>query len=240
MLVLSANPHDQVGVFFQYTTTQDEFLADESIPVGREQFGLLSQDINAWAAGVDYAFNDMVHLGLTYGWDEFTAVQKSRNANPPPDPTWTDPARNWFMDNKERVNTVLAYVDLLGLAQSKADVRIGYEMNDSENNFDYSGPRIESLTAANQFIPLPAVVNDWRRFTVDFKYFVSKAVGIGVGYWYEDLNIEDWNTLDSGGPVGFFPQDGNPRIDWLGGLMTGYGNRPYSGGRVFARMLYRF
>ncbi len=240
MLILSANPHDQVGVFFQFTTTRDTFLGDESIPVGREQFGLLSQDINAWAAGLDYAFNDMVHFGFTYGWDEFAAVQKSRNANPPPDPSWTDPARNWFMDNNEKVNTVLAYVDLLGLMESKADLRVGYEMNDSENNFDYYGPRIDSLTAANQFIPLPNVVNDWRRFTVDFKYFVSRAVGVGVGYWYENFDVTDWNTLDSGGPVGFFPQDGQPRIDWLGGLMTGYGNRPYSGGRFFTRLLYRF
>jgi len=240
MLVLSANPHDQVGVFFQYTTTRDTFLADDSIPVGREQFGLLSQDINAWAVGADYAVNDMVHFGLTYGWDEFSALQKSRNANPPPDPTWIDPARNWFLDNNEKVNTVMAYVDLIGLAQSKADLRVGYEMNDSKNAFDYSGPRIDSLTAAGQFIPLPNVVNDWTRFTVDFKYFVNKAVGLGVGYWYENFDVSDWNTLDSLGPVGFFPQDGQPRIDWLGGLMTGYGNRPYNGGRLFARMLYRF
>ncbi len=59
----------------------------------------------------------MVHFGLTYGWDEFDALQKSRNANPPPDPTWTDPSRNWFMDNNERVNTVMGYLDLLGLMQ---------------------------------------------------------------------------------------------------------------------------
>lgn len=240
MLVLSANPTDQVGVFFQYTTTRDTFLADESIPVGREQFGLLSQDVNAWAVGADYAANDMVHFGLTYGWDKYDALQKSRNANPPPDPTWTDPSRNWFLNNNEKVNTVMAYVDLLGLAQSKADLRVGYEMNDSDNAYDYYGPRIDSLTAAGQFIPLPAIVNDWRRFTADFKYYVSPAVGVGVGYWYEDFNVTDWNTLDSSGPVGFFPQDGQPRIDWLGGLMTGYGNRPYNGGRFFVRMLYRF
>ncbi|HVG83124.1 MAG TPA: MtrB/PioB family outer membrane beta-barrel protein [Vicinamibacterales bacterium] len=247
MLVLSANPHDQVGVFFQFTTTRDTFLGDESIPAGREQFGLLSNDINAWAAGADYSLNDMVHFGLTYGWDKFNAVQKSRNANPPPDPTWTDPERNWFLDNTEKVNTVTAYVDMLGLMQSKADLRVGYEMNDSDNNFDYYGPRIDSLTAAGQFIPLPNVVNDWRRFTVDLKYFVSAAVGIGVGYWYENFDVTDWNTLDfdsgnftGGGPVGFYPSTGTPRIDWLGGLMTGYGNRPYSGGRFFVRMLYRF
>ncbi len=240
MLILSANPVEQVGVFVQFTTTRDTFLADEFVPVGREQFGLLSQDVNAWAVGADYGVNDMVHLGLTYGWDEFSALQKSRNANPPPDPTWTDPNRNWFLDNNERVNTVMAYLDLIGLAQSKADVRIGYEMNDSKNAYDYSGPRIDSLTAAGQFIPLPNVINDWRRFTADLKYFVSPAVGIGVGYWYEDFSVTDWNTLDSAGPGGFSPQDGQPRIDWLGGLMTGYGNRPYNGGRFFVRMLYRF
>lgn len=240
MLVFSVNPLDQVGLFLQYTTIRDTFLGDESIPAGREQFGLLSQDINAWAAGFDYSPNDVLHLGLTYGWDEFDAVQKSRNAAPPPSAEWIDPARNWFLDNNEKVNTILAYADLVGLMDAKADLRVGYEMNDSKNAFDYYGPRIDSLTAAGQFIPLPNVVNDWTRFTVDFKYFVNRAVGIGVGYWYEDFNVEDWNTLDSAGPVGFFAADGNPRVDWLGGLMTGYGNRPYNGGRVFARMLYRF
>lgn len=247
MLVLSANPLDQVGLFLQFTTTRDTFLGDDSIPVGREQFGLLSQDVNAWAAGVDYAVNDMVHLGLNYGRDHFDALQKSRNANPPPDPTWTDPARNWFLDNRERVNTVLAYLDLLGMMQSKADLRVGYEMNDSDNGFNYYGPRIDSLAAAGQFIPLPNVVNDWRRFTVDLKYFVNAAVGVGLSYWYENFDVTDWNTLDydpnnftGGGPVAFTGSTGTPRIDWLGGLMTGYGNRPYSGGRLFARMLYRF
>jgi MtrB/PioB family decaheme-associated outer membrane protein len=240
MLVFSVNPVDQVNAFFQYTTTRDTFKGDESIPPGREQFGLLSQDVNAWAIGVDYSLNDNVMFGVTYGWDEFDAVQKSRNANPPPDPTWTDPARNWFLDNNEKVNTLLGYVDVLGLMDAKADLRFGYEMNDSDNAFRHYGPRIDSLSAAGQFIPLPNVVNDWRRFTIDFRYFVSPAVGVGIGYWYDDFNVTDWNTIDSSGPAGFYPTDGNPRIDWLGGLMTGYGNRPYNGGRLFARMLYRF
>jgi MtrB/PioB family decaheme-associated outer membrane protein len=239
-LIFTVNPIEPASVFFQFTTTRDTFLGDEAIPPGREQFGLLSQDVNAWAIGADYSLNDSVMLGLTYGRDQFDAVQKSRNANPPPDPTWTDPARNWFLDNNEDVNTLLGYVDLLGLMDARADVRVGYEMNDSDNAFVHYGPRIDSLAAAGQFIPLPTIVNEWRRFTVDFKYFVTPAVGIGAAYWYEDFDVEDWNTLDSAGPVGFYPADGNPRIDWLGGLMTGYGNRPYSGGRFFVRMLYRF
>jgi hypothetical protein len=52
--------------------------------------------------------------------------------------------------------------------------------------------------------------------------------------------MTDWNTIDSEGPVGFAPQTEEPRLDWLGGLVSGYGARPYSGSTGFVRLLYRF
>ncbi len=239
-IVFSANPVDSVGVFVQFATTRDTFLADDSIPAGREQFGLLSQDSNAVVAGVDVNPNDVVHFGMSYGHDEFDALQKSRNANPPPDPSWTDPARNWTLDNNEVVKTFMAYLDLEGLANAKANVHLSYERNDSDNAFNYGGPRIAVLQSTNAFIPLPNVVNEWNRFTADVKYFFTPKVGVGLGYWYDKLEVTDWATIDSGGPQAFNASTGVPRIDWLGGLMTGYGNRPYEGSRVFARLLYRF
>ncbi|MCM3881963.1 MAG: MtrB/PioB family outer membrane beta-barrel protein [Vicinamibacterales bacterium] len=239
-LVFSVNPVSMASVFVQFSTTRDTFLADESIPAGREQFGLLSQDMTAVVGGVDINPNDMAHLGVSYGRDKFDTLQKSRNANPPPDPTWTDPLRDWTLDNNEVVNTFMAYFDLVGLAESKADLHFSFERNDSDNAFTYGGPRIAQLQAANTFIPLPNVINDWNRFTVDLKYYLTKSVGLGVGYWYEKQNVTDWNTIDSNGPVGFTAATGTPRIDWLGGLMTGYGNRPYEGQTAFVRLLYRF
>lgn len=238
--VFSVNPVDMASVYVQYSMTKDEFFGDESIPAGREFFGLQTQDINGIVGGVDVSPNDTVSFGLSYGRDEFSALQKSRNANPPPDPTWTDPSRNWTLDNNEVVNTLITYLDLLGLAESKADVRFSYEMNDSDNAFTYGGPRIPALQAAGTFIPLPNVVNEWNRFTIDLKYFLTEKVGLGVGYWFEQLDIEDFNTIDSNGPVGFSEATGIPRIDWLGGLMTGYGNRPYDGSTFFVRALVRF
>ena len=238
--VFSVNPVDVASVYVQYTMTKDEFFGDESIPAGREFFGLQTQDINGIVGGVDVSPNDTVSFGLSYGRDEFSALQKSRNANPPPDPTWTDPSRNWTLDNNEVVNTLITYLDLLGLADSKADVRFSYEMNDSDNAFTFGGPRIPALQAAGQFIPLPNVVNEWNRFTIDLKYFLTETVGLGVGYWWEKLDIEDFNTIDTNGPVGFADPTGVPRIDWLGGLMTGYGNRPYDGSTFFVRALVRF
>ena len=57
---------------------------------------------------------------------------------------------------------------------------------------------------------------------------------------FEKLEISDFNTIDTNGPVGFTPETGAPRIDWLGGLITGYGNRPYAGHTAHLRVLYRF
>lgn len=239
-LVFTVNPTDMVGVFVQFSTTRDKFLGDDSIPVGREQFGLLKQNVDAVVGGLDLSPNDVVHLGVSMGRDEFAALQKSRNANPPPDPTWTDPTRNWTLDNNEIVKTYMAYLDLEGLANAKANVHASYERNDSDNAFTFGGPRIPALQTTNAFVPLPNVVNEWSRFTVDVKYYFTPKVGVGLGYWYDKLDVTDWNTVDSNGPVGFAAATGIPRIDWLGGLLTGYGNRPYEGSRVFARLLYRF
>jgi hypothetical protein len=239
-LIFSVNPTDIASVYVQYSMTKDEFFGDESIPAGRDFFGLLNQDIEGIVGGVDVSPNDTLSFGLSYGRDEFSALQKSRNANPPPDPTWTDPNRNWTLDNNEVVNTLITYVDLLGLAGQKADVRVSYEMNDSDNAYLFGGPRIPQLQAAGQFIPLPNVVNEWNKLTVDLKYFLTAKVGLGVGYWWEKLDVQDWNTIDSTGPAGFADATGIPRIDWLGGLMTGYGNRPYDGSTFFVRALVRF
>ena len=44
-------------------------------------------------------------------------------------------------------------------------------------------------------------------------------------------------------PAGYLPPPpvtGDPRIDWLGGLITGYGNRPYTGHTASVRVIYRF
>ncbi len=239
-VVLTVNPIDMLGVFAQFSTTRDTFLPDGSIPAGREQFGLISQDINAVAVGVDITPGETLHLGASYGYDRFSALQKSRNANPPPDPTWVDPARNWTLDNAELVRTFLAYADLDALLDGRASMRLGFERSDADNAYTYGGPRIAVLQAAGQFVPLPNVTNDWNRFNADFRYFLTRTVGLGLGYQFEQLHVADWNTIDTNGPVVFSAATGVPRIDYFGALTTGYGNRPYRANRVFARLLYRF
>jgi hypothetical protein len=182
---------------------------------------------------------NVIAFGGNYGHDGYGSFQRSRNANPPPDPTWTDPTRDWTLDNDDKIKTASVYLDLLR-AVRKTDIRFAYDYSDSDNAFVHGGPRVVSLTAAGQFIPLPNVDNRWQRLTADVQYFLTARAGVGVGYYFEKLDISDYDTIDTNGPVGFAPATGVPRIDWLGGLTTGYGNRPYTGNTAYVRVIYRF
>ena len=195
------------------------------------EFGLLDNDNTNYTVSVDFSPMDAVDLGASYGRDHFVTNQKSRNANPPPDPTWTDPARDWTLKNQETVNNVDVFLNLPKLIR-KTTVKVDYSMADSDNGFLFGGPRITSLAAAGQFLPLPNVTNKWQKAAADVQYHVAKKVGVAFAYWWEKFAVNDYATINM--------PDGSPRIDYLGELSTGYGNRPYKGSTAMMRVLYFF
>ena len=197
------------------------------------QFGLLNNDNNVVNVGFNVSPTDQVSFGLNVGQEKFTSLQRSRNANPGPDPSWTDPSRDWLLDNDETVRTFDLYLDVVRLAGT-TDLRVAYDFSDSDNAFVHSGPRIDALRAISQSEALPNVTNKWHRFIADLKYFFTARAGVGLGYWYEKFEVSDFATIDLPG------QSGDPRVDYLGGITTGYGNRPYTGSTGFIRLLYLF
>jgi hypothetical protein len=240
-LIFTVMPRDNMDIYTQFGGGRDRYRADDSVPVTRpgELFGLHESDVASWNVGFNYHPTDVVSLGANYGRDRYSSFQVSRAANPPPDPSWNDPARNWTLDNDDDINTATLYVDVLQAIRN-TDIRFSYDYSDSNNSFVHGGPRMAALAALGQFIPLPTVENTWQRATADVQYFFSDRAGVGVGYYFETFDVLDFNTIDSEGPVGFAPQTEEPRIDWLGGLLTGYGNRPYTGSSGYLRFLYRF
>jgi MtrB/PioB family decaheme-associated outer membrane protein len=240
-LLFTVFPRDTVDVYVQFAGGRDRYLPDDSVPVSRpgELFGLHESDVVSWNAGVNFHPMDVFAVGANYGRDRYSSLQLSRNANPPPDPSFTDPSRDWTLDNDDHTNNFTTYLDLLRAIRN-TDIRFAYDYSDSNNSFVHGGPRIAALTTANQFIPLPDVDNRWHRVTADVNYFFTTRAGVGVGYYFETLDVEDFNTIDTNGPVGFAPATGTPRIDWLGALTLGYGNRPYTGHTTYVRLLYRF
>jgi len=239
-LVAEVMPTSSLGVNFTFTKGKDDYA--EGDPT--QEFGLLDNNNTAWTIGASYAPSDKVNLGVDYGRETFDSLQESRNANPAPDAQWTDPNRNWTLSNDETVNTFSAYVDLVKVL-AKTDIRAAYTYSDSDQAFVHGGPRIASLSAANQFVALPNVTNTWQQFTVDVTYSISKSFGIGLYYLFEKFDVEDFATINTAGSqtlpmAALGSQTDTARIDWLGGLITGYGNRPYKGQTGIVRLFYQF
>ncbi len=238
--VVDVTPIDTLGVNFTYAHAKDDYQGADST----QEFGLLDNKNDAFTVGFNYAPKATFNLGVDYGHTTYDAFQESRNANPAPDPTWTDPNRNWTLANNEKVNNVSVYLNLIK-AIAKTDLRASYDFSDSDQSFLHGGPRIASLSAANTFVPLPNVTNKWHRATVDLVYALSEKLGIGASYWYEKFDVSDFATINTAGPQTLprpelGAQTDTARIDWLGALTTGYGNRPYTGHTAFVRIFYHF
>jgi MtrB/PioB family decaheme-associated outer membrane protein len=223
-LMFVVSPVQIVDVTFSVAAGKDDYVDSG--------FGLLDNKNTNYTVGFNVNPTEKVGFGASYGRDEYTADQKSRNANPAPDPSWTDPSRDWTLNNKEKVNNFELYLDLPKVIE-KTNVRFNYDYSDSDNGFTFGGPRIPALAAIGQFLPLPNVTNKWQRASVDVQYFIHPKVGVGVGYWYEKFEVSDFATINQ-------PGTDTPNIAYLGEISTGYGNRPYKGNTAFVRLLYLF
>lgn len=231
-VAVTLTPTDKIDVTASMAYGKDEYGGPGL------QFGLLDNKNTSYNVGVNVMPMSTMAFGANVGRDEYNAFQKSRNANPAPDPSWTDPNRDWTMTNDEKVNNFDVYLDLLK-AIKKTDIRVAYMFSDSDNAFVHGGPRIATLAAAKDaagnptFQALPNVTNKWQQLSADVKVQATEKIGFAVSYYYEKLDITDFATIN-------LPGTDDPRIDYLGGLTTGYGNRPYKGSTGVFRILYFF
>src|SRR6185436_17778845 len=149
-LLFVVNPVDTMDVTFSLAAGSD------SCGGPGHEFGLLDNNNQAYNAGINLYPTDAISFGANYGRDHYNSNQKSRNANPPPDPQFNDPARDWMLNNTENVNNFDLFLELPRIAR-KTNVHISYDYSDSDNAFRFGGPRIASLTAAGTFLALPNV-----------------------------------------------------------------------------------
>jgi MtrB/PioB family decaheme-associated outer membrane protein len=223
-VVASISPIQMLSITGSFAGGKDDYNSSS------QQFGLLSNNNTSVNVGFDVNPVEKVSFGLNYGRDNYKSLQRSRNAAAE---TFTDSTLDWTLNNNERVNNVDAYVDVRH-AIPRTDLSLNYNYSDSDNAFIHGGPRIDTLISLGQFRALPDVTNKWRRVMAEARYFFVEKVGIGAGWWYEKFDIKDFATVDLPG------QPGTPRIDYLGEINTGYGNRPYKGNTGFVRLLVQF
>ncbi len=247
-VILGLTPSSKFDLNLSYSMMDDEYTGE-----GHE-FGLLESRNSSINLSGNVYVNDKVTFGASYGLDNWSSNQKSRNANPY-NPTaaynsWDDPLRNWFMDNDETIANAGVWVDMIKVFPN-TDIRFAYDFSDSDLEYTMYGPRIDAFNApddltkrnaldtrpcatgiADCFIPWPNVTNTWSRVKFDLRHMFRSNMGLGLGYQYEKFEIVDFATTDV--------TPGVPRMDPLGALTTGYGNRPYTGSTIVAKLIYKF
>lgn len=247
-LILNITPSDKFDLGLVASTGSDEYNDED------QEFGLLDNSNSSYNATLTVYPSAKLVLSGNYGYDKYTALQASRNANPFSGAvpgayeSWNDVNRDWNMDNEEVVKNYGFAVDLLK-ALPNIDVRLSYDRSDSDNAFVFGGPRIQELrtntalttgdgrpcgstTLTSCFVDFPNVTNDWQQLGASLNWTLSKKLDLGLGYNYEKFEIVDFATTNLA--------DGTPQIDPLGALTTGYGNRPYKGSVFTAQLSYTF
>jgi MtrB/PioB family decaheme-associated outer membrane protein len=223
-------------------TPVSQFSVNTTVSFGRQEypgtnFGLRNNDNHVYSIGFDYVPTGQVSMGLTYGFEKYTALQASRTAIPLPantvsflnDPTqqFNDPRRDWTDDSADRVHTVDASIDLLKLMK-KTDVKVAYSFSRAESTYTYGLAANTVIAAPLQLAP---VMNELQRGTVDGRYFVTRHFALGAVYWFDKYKVDDFALS----PVSSLaqPATATPAL-----MMLGYFYRPYTANTVMGRITY--
>jgi len=185
-------------------------------------FGLLTHDVGGVAFGADYIPGDAVSIGASYQYESYSALQKSRQANPGVE--FDDPTRDWTTDSGDHTHTFTASADLLKLGE-KTDVRFTYDLVHAESLYVYGLAPNTTLPPVKQ---LPAVTNSRNRLTADAKYAISAHLAAGLVYWFEKYEVDDF---------AFNPETLNT-VSQPSFVSLQYAYRPYTANTFWGRITY--
>lgn len=119
---------------------------------------------------------DTVNVGLSYGFENLTTLQRSRQASP--GVQFNDPTRDWSTDLDERVHTWTATLDLPRIT-SRTSAQAAYDFVHSNAQYLYLLPSNSTLPPVSQ---LPRILNEYHRATADLRYTLNRQLAIGGGY----------------------------------------------------------
>jgi len=215
-----------------------KFGLTASAGVGRDEYpdstlGLQHYDSDQYSAGFSIAPDDRYNLTASYGWERYQSLQRSRNANNAADQA--NPLRSWTTDYNGKVNFLETSLDI-DRAIEKTSIRLSADWNRSNDTYLYGLVAGSPLASPEQ---LPPVKNELLRGEVDVAYELTSNIRVGVAYWYDDYDVQDFalgpTTLTG---IALPPvQEGQPVVA-TNALLLGYLYRPYTAHAGFVRLTY--
>ena len=224
-LLASVMPGTMVGFNVSAGIGQDEYPGS--------QHGLLETDTRQYSVGIDVTPSDMVQVNASYGWEDYTSLNRQRTASNAAQ--LADPTRDFTTDYDGAVRFFDAAVEFAEVIE-RTNIRVGVDWNRATDTYAYQvGPSLATPQ------PLPDVLNELLRAEFSITYRLSERLQLGFLYWYEDYKVEDFalgETTLSGIALPSLQPDGVVRN--TNALLLGYLYRPYTSHTGWVRLTYRF
>ena len=131
------------------------------------QHGLLSFDSNQYSIGANIAPDDRFNLSASYGWEDYSSQQRSRNASDAAQQA--DPKRDWTTDYTGKVNYFEAGFDINAIERTM--IRISGDWNRSNDTYLYGLVTGSPIAVPEQ---LPPVKNELLRAEIDLTYELAR------------------------------------------------------------------
>jgi MtrB/PioB family decaheme-associated outer membrane protein len=208
-----------------------------SAGVGRDKYddsqhGLLMFDSDQYSIGASIAPDERYNLTASYGWENYTSQQRSRNASDAAQ--FADPLRDWTTDYTGKVNFFEAGLDISAI--QKTLIRITGDWNKSNDTYLYGLVTGSPIAVPEQ---LPPVKNELLRAEIDFSYELARNLRLGVAYWFDDYKVEDFafgpETISG---IAFPPVQEGEQAPTTNALLLGWQYRPYTAHVGFVRLTY--
>ncbi|HEV8348118.1 MAG TPA: MtrB/PioB family outer membrane beta-barrel protein [Vicinamibacterales bacterium] len=227
-LLGSLTPAGNVGVSVSIAAGKDDYL--------QSLFGVRDNTHRIYGFGFDATPNNRVVLATSYSYERYTALSRSRQANP--GAQFADASRNWATDAADRVHSVIVSADVLRVAPN-VDLRLSYDFSRARARYDYVTGAVPDRTLPEEVVvpttlptpaELPPTLSELQRGTMDLTYALASHLSIGLSYWHERYRVHDF-TLDV---------DANPDLARGQTLLMGYLYRPYTANTVWGRLIYHW
>ena len=202
----------------------------------QSEFGLRDNTHRVYSAGMEFAPNEYRSAGVSYSFERYTSLSRSRQANP--GVQFDDPSRNWATDTADRAHSVIAHGEVLQLVRN-LDLTMFVDYNRTSGLYTYlTGPVPDRTLPEEVIVPttlppptqLPPVSSELSRANVDLIYSLTERWGVGFSVQYERYRVKDF-SLDA---------DALTRLDPAGALLLGYQYLPYTAATFFVRTVYKF
>ena len=170
-------PWDAVG--FNLTASVGQDTRPDAV------FGLQNNDLRSITFGVDVAPRETLAFGASYAFENYSTLQRSRQANP--GAQFNDPTRDWQTDMDERVHTWSMSAQAQVANRTTVDVLYDYVHGNAQ--YLYILPANSTLVAPQQ---LPPLRTRYHRAAADIRRALTSRTAVAFGYRLDKYGVDEF------------------------------------------------